>query len=235
MIELRNVEIAVDRHFGLHDMNLVVAENEYVVLMGRTGCGKTTLLEAICGLRTIVGGSIHLGGQDVTDLPPRSRNIGYVPQDLALFDTMTVSDHLRMGPQLRGAARSAIQSRVDELLTDLHIDHLRNRYPNRLSGGERQRVALGRALAGWPKLLLLDEPLSALDDDTHDEIVRLLANVHQRHPITVLHVTHRMQEAVQLADRMLRLEEGKIVSIESRASETPQDASRSSEQPAPDR
>src|SRR5687767_9547183 len=131
--------------------------------MGKTGCGKTTLLEAVAGLRQPAAGRVILGGLDVTDRPPGERGLGYVPQDAALFRTMTVYGHLAFALNLRGWARAAVEARVRELADWLEITPLLQRRPAGLSGGEAQRVALGRALSFRPKYLLLDEPLSSLD------------------------------------------------------------------------
>lgn len=218
MIQLSKLEIVLGREFALRDINLHVPAKSYTVLMGRTGSGKTTLLETICGLKKAVGGSIAIDGRDVTRLAPGSRNVGYVPQDLALFNTKSVADHLRMGPQVRGWKTAAIEKKLDELLENLKIKHLRDRRPFGLSGGERQRVALGRALACNPPVLLLDEPLSALDEETHEEMIDLLKQLHESHAITVLHVTHRIQEAERLADTIYRFEDGKPVPFKSTSS-----------------
>src|SRR4051812_25605066 len=142
--------------------------------MGPTGCGKTSVLEAVAGLRHVADGSIHLDDRDVTDLAPGSRGIGYVPQDGALFRTMTVYNHLAFALHLRNERRAAVDRRVRELADWLGIVPLLGRRPVGLSGGEAQRVALGRALSFRPKFLLLDEPLSALDEDTRGSIVELL-------------------------------------------------------------
>ena len=129
--------------------------------MGKTGSGKTTLLEALCGFKRIVSGSIQLDGRDVTALSPADRGIGYVPQDLALFQTMTVRQHLAFAQKIRSCDRAAIDRRVAELAELLGLTRLLERRPAGLSGGESQRVALGRALSFYPRVLLLDEPLSA--------------------------------------------------------------------------
>ena len=199
--------------FQLANVNFEIPAGAYAVLMGRTGSGKTTLLEAICGLRPVAGGSIMLQGQDVTWLEPAARGIGYVPQDRALFQTMTVRDNLAFGLVLRQLPAAEITRRVDELAELLGIELLLNRRPAGLSGGEAQRVALGRALAIRPGILCLDEPLSALDDNTREEMYALLKSVRERTGVTTLHVTHHLAEARRLADRILRLADGRIETL----------------------
>jgi ABC-type sugar transport system ATPase subunit len=209
MIELQRVSLRAG-NFALHDISLRIESGEYAVLMGRTGRGKTTLLEAICGLRKIESGCILLHGDDVTDWSPADRQIGYVPQDLALFPTLTVRQHLEFAVRLRKAPPAMIRERVGEMSALLGITPLLERHVQGLSGGESQRVALGRALSFHPAVLLLDEPLSALDDATRGDMYALLRSIRERTGVTVLHVTHSRQEAAALADRLLLLEEGRI-------------------------
>jgi ABC-type sugar transport system ATPase subunit len=179
--------------------------------MGKTGSGKTTILEAIAGLRPIRGGTILLDGRDVTREAPGARGVGYVPQDAALFPTMTVHQHLAFALVIRKVALQDINRRVGELAEWLGIAHLLERKPLGLSGGEAQRVALGRALSFRPRVLLLDEPLSSLDEDTRDQLVQLLDRLRQGRDVTVLHITHSRREAERLGDVRLRLEEGRII------------------------
>jgi ABC-type sugar transport system ATPase subunit len=196
--------------FSLDGVSFDVPRGQYGVLMGRTGTGKTTVLEAVCGLKSIVAGAIRLEGRDVTNLKPSQRGVGYVPQDGALFSTMTVWDHLAFAPFVQRWDKRAIAARVDELAEMLGIGHLLARYPRGLSGGEAQRVALGRALACRPRVLCLDEPLSALDDQTRLQMYDLLKLVQRRTHVTILHVTHTSAEARTLADRLLWLEDGQV-------------------------
>ncbi len=200
--------------FSLHNVALMVPTGQYGVLMGRTGCGKTTLLEVICGLRRMRSGTVRLLDRDVTRLRPADRGIGYVPQDLALFSTLTVREHLAFALVVRRRGRSEIAARVQELAGLLGIAHLLDRRPLGLSGGEAQRVALGRALAMRPPVLLFDEPLSALDDDTREEMYGLLQSVRRATAVTVLHVTHNRGEASRLADCLFHLHDGRIFPIE---------------------
>jgi molybdate/tungstate transport system ATP-binding protein len=196
--------------FALRGISFAIPTGGYGVLMGKTGSGKTTILEAIAGLRALDSGRILLDGRDVTGATPAARCVGYVPQDAALFRSMSVRANLEFALRIRKAPRDAIQRRIGELTGWLGIAALLDRLPHGLSGGEAQRVALGRALACRPNILLLDEPLSSLDEDTRDQLLALLQNVKESHEVTVLHVTHNRREAEQLADVRLRLEAGKI-------------------------
>jgi molybdate/tungstate transport system ATP-binding protein len=196
--------------FRLEGATLHVASGEYAVLMGPTGCGKTSLLEAICGLKPVASGRVLLLGRDVTHLRPAERGVGYVPQDLALFPTLTVREQLGFALEVRRRPAAQVAARVEEVARLLGIGHLLDRYPQGLSGGEAQRVALGRALAFSPPVLLLDEPLSALDEDTRDALAALLQAVQRRTGVTTLHVTHSLSEARKLADRLFVIEQGAI-------------------------
>ena len=204
MIELKNISI-VSGTFRLANVSLNIARGEFVALMGRTGQGKTTIVEAVCGLRNVTQGQIIIDGQDVTCLPPAQRGIGYVPQDLALFPTMTVRQNLAFALRIR---RKPCE--VDELAGWLGIAPLLDRKVTMISGGEAQRTALGRALSFEPKVLLLDEPFSALDERTRAEMHTLMHEVRERTGVTVLHVTHNRSEAEKLADRVVTLEEGQV-------------------------
>ena len=196
--------------FTLDGISFEVARGEYAVLMGRTGAGKTSLLEAVCGLRRTTAGRILLDGEDVTHARPGERGVGYVPQDGVLFPTMTVEEHLSLGPRLHRWSAPDTKARVAELGALLGIAHLARRRPRGLSGGEGRRVALGRALAARPRVLCLDEPLVGLDEDTRGEMVEVLRAVHACDAVTVLHVTHSRTEAVQLAGKVLVIEDGRI-------------------------
>ena len=211
MIRLENIMLR-QGDFELRDIQLELAAGEYGVLMGRSGCGKTTLLEAVCGLRTVAAGRIILGDRDVTALPPAERGVGYVPQDRALFPTQPVREQLAFALVLRSLGQAEIAARVEELAELLGLGALLDRLPDKLSGGEAQRVALGRALAHQPSVLCLDEPLSALDEELHDEMCRLLERIHSETGVTVLHITHSPSEAKRLAGCHYRLVDGKIES-----------------------
>ncbi len=213
MIETRNLVVR-NGEFTVQDANLRIAGGKYGVLMGKTGSGKTTLLEAICGLKRVVSGSIIVGEREVATLKPGARGIGLVPQDGALFPMLTVKEHLEFALRVRGWSAADQQRRVDELSALLQIESLLKRKPHQLSGGERQRVALGRALSFRPATLCLDEPLSALDDDTRHEMVELLKRVQRETGVTALHVTHNRSEAETLADVKLHIVAGEVMQVE---------------------
>jgi ABC-type sugar transport system ATPase subunit len=210
MIAVEHLAVRVGA-FALEDISFEVPTGDYAVLMGRTGAGKTTLLEALCGLKPVAGGSIRLNERDVTRLKPAARGIGYVPQDRALFQTMTVREHLAFALMLRKTDLQVLEQRVAEMSRLLGLEQLLERKPLGLSGGEAQRVALGRALSVRPGILCLDEPLNALDDETRREMYELLGEVQRSTGVTILHVTHNLDEAEQLADRILVLREGTMV------------------------
>jgi molybdate/tungstate transport system ATP-binding protein len=209
LIEISNLAVRQGK-FALSGVSLAVPAGRYGVLMGRSGCGKTTVLEAVAGLRRVEGGAVVLAGREVTHLRPMARHVGYVPQDGALFTTMTVRDNLAFALEVRGDPRAEVEKRVDQLAGWLGVAHLLDRRPHNLSGGEKQRVALGRALASHPPVLLLDEPLSSLDDDTRDTLVELLARLRDTREVTVLHVTHNRGEADRLGEIVFRLEDGVV-------------------------
>ncbi len=209
MIELRNITI-MSGVFTLRAVSFSVQAGEYVALMGRTGQGKTTILEAIAGLRNVTAGEVWIDNDNVTHLAPAQRGVGYVPQDLALFPTMSVRENLEFALRVRGTDRRQCRARAEGLADWLGLSALLDRPVTRLSGGEAQRTALGRALSFEPRVLLLDEPFSALDDDTRTEMHRLMASVRERTGVSVLHVTHNRSEASALADRVLQLEGGRV-------------------------
>jgi molybdate transport system ATP-binding protein len=191
------------------DITLAIGHSEYFVLLGATGSGKTLFMETLCGLRRIEAGRILINGRDVTRLPPRERRIGYVPQDGALFPHLDVRRNIAFGlPAARNADRNA---RVERLAGKLRIAHLLGRRIAGLSGGERQRVALARALACEPDVLLLDEPVSALDEHTRATVCRELLQLQRATGVAVVHVCHVFEEALMMGDRIGLLGGGRIV------------------------
>lgn len=204
MIELADATVG-SGGFTLRGVNFRIERGQYAVMMGRTGIGKTTILESICGLRPLKSGRVLIDGQDVTNWSAADRNVGYVPQDLALFPTMTVKDHLEFAMRLRWARRTEIDREVNRIAGILRIEQLLERKITGLSGGEAQRVALGRALTFGPSVLLLDEPLSALDADTREAAQDMLREINQQTGVTVLHVTHNKSEAIALADQRINI------------------------------
>ena len=211
MIQLENLCLR-NGSFELNDLSATIPSGSYGILMGRTGCGKTTILEAICGLQPhVTGGTIRLNENDVALLKPAERGIGYVPQDSALFETMSIFENVAFSLRLRQWTESDIENRVHELAKLMAITKLLDRRPFGLSGGEAKRVALARALAASPDVLCLDEPLSALDEKTHGEICDLLGQLHREIEMTILHITHSTAEARRLGETFLRLEEGQLI------------------------
>ena len=189
MILIKNCTIQAGG-FKIIDLNLEIPTGSYGILMWKTGSGKTTILEALCGLRKVSAGQIFINDRDVTKLRPAERNIGFLPQDIALFDHMTIYEHIAFGMRIQKWDQKEIDFRVNELAEQLQIKHLLQRKPAGLSGGEKQRTAMGRALAVKPEVLCLDEPLSTLDDDTHEEVINLIKDVSSENRITSFHITH---------------------------------------------
>lgn len=209
MIAVEQLQISAGS-FVLRDVTFTLPSGSYGVLMGRTGQGKTTLLEAICGLRQVHAGSIKLDDDEVTHWPPAHRNVGFVPQDAALFSHLSVREQLGFSLTVRKQPKDVVHERVEEVADWLEITPLLDRSINGLSGGEVQRVAVGRAIAFKPRVLCLDEPLSALDQDTRESMCEVLESVQQRTRVTVLHITHNRTEAERLADCVLHLNDGRI-------------------------
>jgi ABC-type Fe3+/spermidine/putrescine transport system ATPase subunit len=212
MLEVRDVSIDLGE-FSLHDVTLTVEEGQYLCLAGPTGAGKTVLLECIAGLHTAHAGRVRLWGRDITGVPPEFRGIGYVPQDYALFPHMNVFDNIAYGLAEKSVAGSEAREKVESAAKLLQISHLLHRRVSNLSGGERQRVALARTLVLDCRLLLLDEPLAALDGATTKELSLHLADLHRRLHLTVVHVTHDFNEAFSLATHMGIFNEGRLLQL----------------------
>ncbi len=197
--------------FQLRKVSLEVREGEYAVLLGPTGTGKTVLIETIAGIHRPDQGRIFLNDRDATPLPTEARHLGVVYQDYALFPHLTVYGNIAFGLRLNDEVGTGVRHTVEEMAQFLEIAHLLNRRPKHLSGGERQRVALARALVLKPHMLLLDEPLSALDRSTRDRLKRELKRIHEEIGVAILHITHDLSEAFFLADRLLVMKEGSIL------------------------
>jgi len=212
MIELTDINGDLGE-FRLRDINLTVNEGEYLVLLGPTGAGKTVLIEYIAGIYNPNKGSIKVDGEDITSLFMEERNIGYVPQDYALFPNLTVQKNISYGLEARRMQREEMDSIVSEMIARLEIDYIKHRMPLYLSGGEKQRVALGRALATKPKVLLLDEPLSALDENLRTEMARELRQIQRDVNGTFIHVCHNFEEASDVADRVAIMNNGRIIQV----------------------
>lgn len=220
MIRLEKLRVRAG-DFSLAIDDLSVATGEYLVVLGPTGSGKTVLLETVAGLRRLQEGRVWFDDRDVTGEPPERRGAGIVYQDYALFSHLSVADNICFGLRYRRSRRSAggvrfraDDERVEAIASLLGIDSLLARYPEGLSGGERQRVALARALAIEPEVLLLDEPLSALDGAIRRELREELRRIHRELGATVMHVTHDLDEALALGDRMVVLVDGRIRQID---------------------
>ncbi len=210
MIRLTGVSLKIGS-FEVRSLNLEIERGEYFVILGPTGSGKTKLLEIIAGLQSPSSGEIWIGGRNVTALPPERRHIGFMYQDYLLFPQLLVRRNIAFG--LRGTASQEARARITKLSALLKIDHLLDRPVTGLSGGEQQRIALARALAPRPDVLLLDEPLSALDPQNRRALQRELRTLHEELAITTLHVTHDFEEALVLADRLAILHEGAILQV----------------------
>ncbi len=191
--------------FTIKGLSFEIADGKCLALMGKSGSGKTTIMEAICGLREVIAGRIIIDGKDCTYAAPKDRMVGLVPQDNVLFPTMTVHEHLAYGPKLRKWKRAEIDERVQQVAQELGIAHLLDRYPRWLSGGEAKRVAIGRAIAAKPKLLCLDESFTGLDSETLLEVMQVLKKMIGREKISTLLITHHAQEAEFLGDVVYEL------------------------------
>jgi sulfate transport system ATP-binding protein len=216
-IEIRNISKRFGNFVALDNINLDIPTGELVALLGPSGCGKTTLLRIIAGMESADQGEILFSGAAATHLHARERNVGFVFQHYALFRHMTVFENvafgLRVKPRKERPAEAEIKRRVMELLGLVQLDWLADRYPSQLSGGQRQRIALARALAVEPKVLLLDEPFGALDTKVRKELRRWLRRLHDEMHISSVFVTHDQEEALEVADRVVVMNHGKIEQI----------------------
>lgn len=212
-LELTNIRKAFDDFVALEGVNLSVGEHEFVCLLGPSGCGKTTLLRIVAGLLPFDSGSITLGGKDLAGLPARKRGFGIVFQSYSLFPNMTVAENVGYGLRIRGEPKERIGKRVDELLALIKLPDYAGRFPHQLSGGQQQRVALARALAVDPALILLDEPLSALDARVRTDMRAEIHEVQRRLKIPTVMVTHDQEEALTLADKVVCMNQGRIEQV----------------------
>ncbi len=207
----------VQKHFGgaaaVEDFNLAAERGEFVSFLGPSGCGKTTTLRMIAGFERPTSGTIRIDGADITDKPPNQRNAGMVFQSYALFPNMSVAANIGFGLKVRKRPKAQIDKRVAELLELIHLEGRGDRYPYQLSGGQQQRVALARALAIEPQVLLLDEPLSALDAKIRLILRKEIRAIQRQLGITTVYVTHDQEEALSLSDRVVVMSEGRIEQI----------------------
>jgi len=212
-LALEGVTKAYGGAIALEDISFTVDSPDFVCLLGPSGCGKTTLLRLIAGLTSSDTGEIRLDGIDLALTPARLRGFGIVFQAYSLFPNMTIAENIGYGLHIRGEPTARIKQRVDELLGLIQLPSLADRYPWQLSGGQQQRVALARAVAVEPKLLLLDEPLSALDAKVRVELRSEIRSLQQRLGILTIMVTHDQEEALTLADRIVCMQGGRIAQI----------------------
>lgn len=204
----------VSKHFGdtvaLDNLTLDIASGEFVTFLGPSGCGKSTTLRILGGFEQPTSGRVILDGEDVTSQPPEKRHVNMVFQDYALFPHMTVMQNISFGLELKGMDKKSIRQRQEEIMTFLELDGFGDRYPGQLSGGQRQRVALARALAPDPALLLLDEPLGALDAKLRGQVQKELKSIQRRTNKTFFFVTHDQEEALTVSDRIVVMNKGRM-------------------------
>lgn len=212
-IDVSGVSKSFSGHPVLHDVSLHVEDRSLTALLGPSGSGKSTLLRIIAGLEIPGEGSIRIGERDVTKVPPKARDIGFVFQHYAAFRHMTVFENVAFGMRIRKQPRKVIRERVHELLNLVQLDGFAERYPAQLSGGQRQRMALARSLAIEPTVLLLDEPFGALDAQVRRDLRRWLRTLHDKMPVTTVIVTHDQEEAMDIADTVVIMNDGRIEQV----------------------
>ncbi|MDD5028158.1 MAG: ABC transporter ATP-binding protein [Rhodoferax sp.] len=212
-LELTHLHKSYGEQAVVHDFSLSVARGEFVTFLGPSGCGKTTVLRMIAGLEAAQGGQILLEGQDITHLPTAQRHVGMVFQAYALFPNLTVAENVGFGLRVAGVPAADRARRVAEMLDRVELPHLGARYPWQLSGGQQQRVALARALANEPRVLLLDEPLSALDAKIRESLRESLRALQRSLGLTTIFVTHDQEEALALSDRVVVMQGGRIEQV----------------------
>ncbi len=214
-ISISNLTVSYGSENVISGLDLDIAEGSFFTLLGPSGCGKTTLLRTIAGFVGATAGRIAFSGRDVTQLPPHRRDIGMVFQDYALFPDKTVFENVAYGLRARRVREAEIRQKVPAALERVGLGHLAQRRPAALSGGQRQRVALARAIVFEPKVLLMDEPLSALDKTLREEMQMEIRELHNKLQITTLYVTHDQREALTIADRVAVMNKGRIVQLDS--------------------
>lgn len=205
----------LSKHFGaskvFEDLSFAIEEGEFITLLGPSGCGKSTLLRCLAGLETPDEGSILVNGEDITHVKPQKRGIGMVFQSYALFPNMTAAENIAFGLKMQGLAKSEILHRVAQAIRTVELTNNEKKYPNQLSGGQRQRVALARALVVKPRILLLDEPLSALDARIRRNLRDEIRSIQREMQLTTIFVTHDQEEAMTMSDRIFLMNKGQFV------------------------
>jgi iron(III) transport system ATP-binding protein len=225
-LEIHNISKSFSRIKALDNVSLTIENGSLVCFLGPSGCGKTTLLRVISGLEPSDSGSIFLDNHNLSSVPARNRNFGMVFQSYSLFPNMSIAANVAYGLECRKWLKSDIQLRVKNMLSLVHLEDQAKKYPHQLSGGQQQRVALARALAPRPSILLLDEPLSALDARVREELREEIKSLQQRLKITTVMVTHDQEEALTMADRIMVMRDGKVMQVG-----TPMDIYRKPENP----
>lgn len=213
MVTIENVTKKFGNVTAVEDVSLDIRANEFFALLGPSGCGKTTLLRMLAGFEPPSGGRLFIDGEDITNVPPNRRPVNMVFQSYAVFPHMTVADNVAYGLVVTGVPKAEIGPRVEEALSMVRLRDFGKRMPDQLSGGQRQRVALARALVKRPKVLLLDEPLSALDRKLREEMQLELVRLQHEVGITFVIVTHDQEEALSMADRIAVMDQGKMLQI----------------------
>ncbi|MDD5369297.1 MAG: ABC transporter ATP-binding protein [Anaerolineaceae bacterium] len=212
-LTLTNISKKYNQTAAVEDFNLEVEAGEFISFLGPSGCGKTTTLRMIAGFELPTSGTIQIKNEEITFRPPNQRNVGMVFQSYALFPNMTVGENIGFGLKVAHRPESEIRERVEEMLALIHMQQFGKRYPYQMSGGQQQRVALARALAIHPQVLLLDEPLSALDAKIRLSLRTEIRAIQQKLGITTVYVTHDQEEALSLSDRVVVMSEGHIEQI----------------------
>jgi len=212
-IDITGVRKTYGDFVALDDVSLSIPSGQLTALLGPSGGGKSTLLRVIAGLETADSGTVSIEGTDATKLPPQKRNVGFVFQHYAVFKHMTVAKNVAFGMEIRKRPKAEVAQRVDELLKLVHLSQFSHRLPSQLSGGQRQRMALARALAVEPTVLLLDEPFGALDAKVRKELRDWLRRLHDEVHVTTVFVTHDQEEAMEVADEIVVINDGRIEQI----------------------
>ena len=212
-LELQGVNKSYGAHQVVRTIDLSIDRGEFVSFLGPSGCGKTTTLRMVAGFEEPSGGTIHIGDRDVTGLKPNERNVGMVFQSYALFPNMTVAQNVGFGLKVQKTPQAEIAPRVEEMLSLIKLPQLADRYPYQLSGGQQQRVALARAIATKPQVLLLDEPLSALDAKIRVSLREEIKALQRELGITTIYVTHDQEEALSMSDRIVVMSEGRVEQV----------------------